>query len=353
MPLPDPAPAPSRDAGGALPYRPRRATPASRAPDLRVVGAGDGADPLDSDAAVEPLWLHAADGYRLGVTRYPVVGGPGAVRAHVVVAGAIGVPQRFYRRFAAFARARGHVVWTVDYRGVDRSAPVDGAGARASLRGFAATLLDWGRLDLAAVVAAAADLARHDGAPVWLVAHSFGGHALGLLPDPALVRACYTFGTGAGWHGWMAPAERARVLALWHVAGPVLTGALGYTPWRRMGMGEDLPRGVYRQWKRWCRYPDYWFGDPADGTAMRARFARVRAPIAAASATDDPWSPPRSRDAFMAGYANAAVTCVDLDPATSGTGPLGHLGYFRPAARVLWETALDWLAAHGTRTRPG
>lgn len=127
------------------------------------------------------------------------------------------------------------------------------------MRGFQAALLDWGRLDLAAAVSAAADLARHDGVPVYVIAHSFGAHAFGLLPDPARVCACYTFGTGAGWHGWMRPAERARVLALWHVIGPMLTRGKGYLPWSWLGMGEDLPLGVYRQWKRWCRYPGYWF----------------------------------------------------------------------------------------------
>ena len=298
--------------------------------------------------APEPLWLYAADGYRLGAMRYRA---PARVAAHLVVAGAIGVPQRFYRRFAAHAQARGCVVWTLDYRGIGRSGPTDARGAPASLRGFRADLLDWGRLDLAVVVRAASELARHErdgaGVPVHVVAHSFGGHALGLLPEPERVHACYTLGTGAGWHGWMPRGERMRVLALWHVIGPTLTGALGYTPWRRLGMGEDLPLGVYRQWKRWCAFRHYWFDDPAAADAMRAAFGRVRMPIAAANATDDPWSPPPSRDAFLLGFRNAPLTRVDLDPQRSGLGPIGHLGYFRPPARPLWDAVLGWLAAHG------
>jgi predicted alpha/beta hydrolase len=77
---------------------------------------------------------------------------------------------------------------------------------------------------------------------------------------------------------------------------------------------------------------------------VRALFARVRLPVRAANALDDAWAPPRSRDAFMAGYRNAPWDAVDVDPAACG-GRVGHMGYFRPAAAGLWDGALDWLAA--------
>src|SRR5918993_4655001 len=164
----------------------------------------------DATGAPEQLRLRAKDGRWLGAIRYPAHDG---VSAHVVVAGAIGVPQGFYRRFAAHAAARGCTVWTVDYRGI-------GLSGQRSLCGFRADLVDWGTFDLDAAVDGAFEEARCDGVPVYLVGHSFGGQALGLLPNPARIDACYTFGTGAGWHGWMSPVERTRVLALWHVIVP-------------------------------------------------------------------------------------------------------------------------------------
>ncbi len=185
---------------------------------------------------------------------------------------------------------------------------------------------------------------RRPGMPLYLVGHSYGGHALGLLPDPDAVDAAYTFATGAGWHGWMPPLERLRVLFLWRVLGPVWTRMHGYLPWSRLGMGEDLPIDVYRQWRQWCRFPRYFFDDPA----MRAtteRFGDVRFPIVAVNALDDAWAPPASRDAFMAGYRNAAVRSVTLDSRRAGLGAIGHMGYFRPKAVPLWNEALDWFAS--------
>jgi predicted alpha/beta hydrolase len=158
------------------------------------------------------------------------------------------------------------------------------------------------------------------------------------------VSAFATFGTGAGWHGWMPPLERIKVLALWHVLGPLLTRSTGYLPWSLLGMGEDLPLDFYRQWKRWCRYPNYFFGDPSMRHRLR-RFARVRAPILAAASIDDTWSPPNSRDAFMKGYSNAPWETLDIDPAQLGLTALGHMGYFKAHAEPLWATALAWLEA--------
>lgn len=282
------------------------------------------------DVRIERLTLTAADGYALAALRYR---SPTPPRAHLVIGGATAVPQGFYKRFAEHAARRGFDVLTLDYRGIGESAP-------PTLKGFRMDYLDWGRLDLAAAVEA-----MHQGdIPLYLVGHSYGGHALGLLPNPEAVNGAYTFATGAGWHGWMPPLERLRVLFMWRVLGPVWTRLAGYLPWSRLGMGEDLPLDVYRQWRQWCRFPRYFFDDP-DMKATTERFGDVRFPIVAVNALDDAWAPPASRDAFMAGYRNTAVRAVTIDPRGAGLGPIGHMGYFRPRALPLWNEALDWFDA--------
>ncbi|MCA4128600.1 hypothetical protein LDY98_20365, partial [Pseudomonas aeruginosa] len=62
-----------------------------------------------------------------------------------------------------------------------------------------------------------------------------------------------------------------------------------------------------------------------------------------ATALDDPWAPPRSRDAFVEAYRNAPLETLDLRP---DGGPLGHMGYFRAGAEALWDDALRWLRRH-------
>ncbi|SEL52652.1 Predicted alpha/beta hydrolase [Roseateles sp. YR242] len=274
------------------------------------------------------LTLTAADGYRLSAKCFPA---QGAARGRLIVAGATAVPQGFYRRFAAFAAARGYETLTFDYRGLGGSRP-------AHLKGFRMDLLDWGRLDLAAAVA---HMAQPD-LPLYIVGHSYGGHALGVLPNHDKVAGVYVFGTGAGWHGYMPLLERLRVQLMWNLVLPVLTWWKGYCPWSMLGLGEDLPIDVYRQWRHWCQFPRYFFDDPAM-QGIEHEFAAIRTPIVAVNALDDLWARPQSRDAFVAAYRNAPLIRTDLDPHTVG-GKVGHMGYFRSGAEPLWQNALNFFA---------
>lgn len=276
-----------------------------------------------------PRELIAADGYVLGASLYPA---QGPVRGRLVVAGATAVPQGFYQRFARFAGERGYEVLTFDYRGIGRSRP-------PSLKGFRMDLLDWARQDLAAAVDAMAD----DALPLYVVGHSYGGHAFGLLPNHRKVAGFYVFGTGAGWHGYMPLGERLRVLLMWKLVLPLLTWWKGYCPWRMLGMGEDLPVDAYRQWRHWCRFPRYFFDDPAM-RGIEAHYAAVTTPIVAANASDDLWASPASRDAFIDAYRHAPLVRTELDPARVG-GKVGHMGYFRPIAEPYWDDVLRWFAS--------
>lgn len=276
-----------------------------------------------------------ADGYPLVAQHYRATG---TLRGYIVIAGAIGVPQHFYRKFAEYTRGRGYDVFTFDYRGIGRSKP-------KSLRGFEMDFRDWGRRDLAAVVDGAANDAELLDVPVYVVAHSFGGHAFGMLPNHHRVRACFSYGTGAGWHGWMPGLEQIKVLALWNVVGPVLTMWKRYLAWSLLGMGEDLPLGVYRQWRRWCRFPHFCLDDPEVGVQMRRWFGNVRTEMLAAAATDDRWAPPRSRDAILTGYRNANIRKLNYQTSQMNVGALGHMGFFRSRASALWPAAIDWLAS--------
>lgn len=276
-----------------------------------------------------PLTLQAQDGFPLQALFFPAVG---QRKGRLIVAGATGVKQRFYSRFASFAAEQGMDVWTLDYRGIGLSRP-------QRLAELKMNYLDWARLDLAALLDHV--LAQGEG-PVWMVGHSYGGHAFGLLPGHDQVQRFATFATGAGWHGWMPPLERLRVLFMWHVLGPLIVRRKGYLAWSLLGMGEDLPRDVFVQWRHWCRWPRYFFDDPAM-PEVSAQFARVQTPILAINATDDKWAPPASRDAFMSGYSQAPMQAMTIEPRSLGMSGIGHMDYFRPQARALWQQTLDWL----------
>ena len=273
--------------------------------------------------------LKAADGFTLQATHFTATG---PCKGHLIVAGATGAPQRIYQRFAQYCAEQGVDVWTLDYRGIGLSKP-------ASLRGFEMNYLDWARLDLAALLDHVANTAT---GPIWMVGHSYGGHAFGLLPGKERIQRFATFATGAGWHGWMPWLEQLRVLFMWHILGPLIVKAKGYLAWSLLGMGEDLPRNVFLQWRHWCQWPRYFFDDPEQPHFAKA-FAEVAIPIRAINATDDKWAPPASRDAFMAAYSQADIEYITVAPSHIGMPSIGHMGYFRPQAKALWQDTLEWL----------
>jgi predicted alpha/beta hydrolase len=283
---------------------------------------------------MQTLTLTAPDGYALAASHYSAPSDQ-----FIVVGSATAVPRWFYSKFAEFAQARGINVITTDYRGI-------GESKRGSLKGFEMDYADWSRYDLAAAVAYAAQRGK-----VWMVGHSLGGHALGQLPQPNVLQAAYLCGAGAGWHGWMPRPERYRAWALWNLVGPIATRIYGYQPMSKFGLGEDIPMGAYRDWKRWCAYPHYFFDDP-QAKAITDKFADVRIPIAAVVSTDDLWAPPASRDAFFKGYRNAPVEAIDLNPRSLGVKQVGHMGYYRAqVGEQLWPQMLAWLGRHGLVSR--
>lgn len=281
-----------------------------------------------ADSKTERLTLNSRRGKRLSVylylpetENYPLV----------LIAGATGVPQRYYRHVAAFFQAQGIGAVTFDYESI-------GESRTEPIRECRASFISWAESDASVVLEHCLSIA-----PTAVIGHSYGGHAFGLLPRANESLGLYTFGSGAGWHGYMTGLEQLRVLTFWHLLAPAATKILGYLPSKRLGIGgEDLPVGVYRQWKRWCSFPHYWFDDPEFSDT--SRFGEVRVPIVAVTASDDAWAPPASVRAFMSGYTNAEVSYQTLNPQDYAAAAIGHMGYFRPTFRdTIWQDVATWV----------
>lgn len=200
----------------------------------------------------------AADGTPLSGTLYEP---PGRPDHHVLLAGAMGIDQRFYRGFANWLAQRGSRVMTFDLRGIGASRH---PRFRRSLRGLEADMLTWSRQDFGAAVAHLANTSP--GGRVALIGHSLGVHHAAMT-DPSTQKqisrvVCVAAGSGY-WRDW-APPQRRRAPLMLHLAGPLLVPLFGYFPGKRLGMLGDLPAGVVRQWSRWCRHPDFaWGAQPA------------------------------------------------------------------------------------------
>jgi predicted alpha/beta hydrolase len=284
--------------------------------------------PAADDVFSDDIRFPAADGFLLGATLFL----PRGTRSHaVLINSATAVPRKIYRGFASYLASRGCAVLTYDYRGTGDSRP-------KSLAGFPATMADWAALDMSAAV----DWMRTRYAmPLGFVGHSFGGQALGLIPNNAEVSRALLIAAQAGTWRLMTSPERYRIYALLACVGVPLTHALGYAP-GRVGLGLDLPKGVFLEWAKWVTSDRYFFDDQR----LRAlvNFPRYRGALRALSFADDPWATPPAVEMLCDAFTSTHPDIHVISPAEARAKKIGHFGFFRPEHRdTLWRGAADWL----------
>ena len=282
--------------------------------------------------------LAAADGTPLAV-RFVAPDDGTPHRGAVLIGGAMGVRQDYYRPFAEWLARQGFVVASFDYRGMGESRP-----AGASLREVDVDLFDWAA-DTDTVIEALAE--RAGGLPIVLIGHSLGAQLPGLLRHRDRLAGLLSVAAGSGYWRDNAPQLRRYVLYFWHVLVPLGTALFGYFPGRRFGKVGDLPRGVVLQWRRWCMHPRYHVG--AEGDAVRERFEAARFPVVALSITDDELMTERGTRVLVDCYANAPRRIERIAPHEVQARRIGHFGFFREQFQTtLWQRCAQLL--HGFHT---
>lgn len=277
----------------------------------------------------EEVTFAAADGYSLAGTYFA----PGeAPRAAVLINSAFGVRRRFYRALAERLASLGAAVLTYDYRGVGGSRP-------PRLRGFEARMVDWGRFDTEGALRWLGD--RHPRLAPRVLGHSAGGQVLGLAPSAPRVARLLLVASQSGWHGHWSGWGRFKLFLLWSLLIPPVAELAGYLP-GFLGVGEDVPKGVAREWAWWGKHPDYLLRD--GGEARRAAYGALRFPILALSLADDDYAPAAAVDGLLAIYAGARAAHRRLVPADFGRERVGHFGFFRKeVGGALWDECCAWL----------
>jgi len=278
----------------------------------------------------------SADGFEL---RGHCYGDPATAKAGLLIAGAMGVEQRFYAEFAQWMASQGYLVLSFDYRGMGASRP---DAMRHSLKGLDADIHTWAELDAAAALD---ELSRRlgTGRPIHWLGHSLGGQILGLLPNRERVSRAVTVGSGSGYWRENAQGLRRYVWWLWYVVVPVVLPLFGYFPGRRLRKVGDLPRGVMAQWRRWCLDRDYMMGE--GGAALRAQYAALELPMLSLAFTDDEFMSRRNTESLHSFYSGARPELRRIAPKDIGEPRIGHFGFFRSRFQTsLWPQVSQFLA---------
>jgi len=282
---------------------------------------------------INHIKIPATDGFELASTVYQ----PDPADANhkvVLIAPAMAVKRSYYDKYARFLTAEGFAVVTFDCRGIGDSRP-------PSLKGFEATLRDWGEKDMVGLIEWIT--ARYPSAKLLVVSHSVGGQLMGLVRNNHKVTALLAIAAQSGyWRLWDPPGRRYFMCVFWYVILPVLTSLFSYFPGRRIEMGEDVPAGVALQWATWGRNPNYIIDQ--HGQPIREHFRTFSVPLLAYSIEDDTDAPRRTVEGLLGVYSQAAIRHRHLSPEDLSVAAIGHFGFFRePFRSSLWTDTVHWL----------
>jgi predicted alpha/beta hydrolase len=244
----------------------------------------------------------------------------------VLLSPATGLKQHFYLRFAQWLATQGHDVLVFDYRGI-------GLSLQGPLGHCRASLADWGQLDQAAALEWL--LAHTGAAQAVILGHSAGGQMLGLLPNHRRVARLVGVAASTGWFKAMHPAFALKARFGLRIVVPLGIRLKGYGPTAMLGLGENLPAEVARQWGQWCAAGGY-ATNAVKNLPERDFHRLVRTPITVLHAEDDDIANPATVADLLHTFPSAPTQTRMLRPVDHGLKSIGHIDWFRASHQPIW-----------------
>ncbi len=163
------------------------------------------------------------------------------------------------------------------------------------------------------------------------------------LDNHTLLSKALLISSSVGYWNALASPYKYFTLFLWHVVVPITSATVGYVPASWFGLGEDLPKGVARDWRHWCLQPDY-YRSYLGTIVPHHYFDSVTLPLHFLFPEDDTIVTDRSVEGLTRFYTSAPITVEKLTLADFGLAKVGHLGYFsRRVKDSLWPKTISFL----------
>ena len=249
----------------------------------------------------------------------------------VCINSAGGVHQKFYQKYANFLSENHYHALTWDPRGIGLSRP-------KKLRGFQASFEDWADKDFKGVL----KYLRQKSKDIHIVGHSIGGVYVGMLEYQEPVQSIITVASQPAYYKDWDTSIRKKIYFQWHILMPFLTKIFGYFPGKKLGLLEDIPAGIIKDWHDRRKYPDIRDQHKAKGKPWAYHLLNV--PMWVIGIADDPIGTPKSMQRFLELFDNPHLQYTTIQPSEVGANQIGHFDFFRPQFEdTLWQKTLHWL----------
>lgn len=276
-------------------------------------------------SSFENLSIHCSDGYELSARFYPHQ----TTSKHalpILICPATGITKTFYNSYATWLTEQGHDVLVFDFRGI-------GESLHGPLKQSTASIVQWGQLDIPAAIDTLIN--KTQAAQVIILGHSAGGQLLGIVPNYNKVAKVVAVSGSTGHVKDLKGRTKLLAPVMFNVIFPIARYTLGYGPTNAIGMGENLPKDVAREWAQFCSKPGYVLN--ALGKTVQQDFhAQVNCPITAVWSTDDEIATQANVKDLLRLYPNAPTDMIELNPQATGHKAIGHMMMFKSSHKNLW-----------------
>ncbi|MCU4576571.1 alpha/beta fold hydrolase [Acinetobacter courvalinii] len=274
--------------------------------------------------SVESFWISCKDGYQLAAQFYPVLNSDKSYP--ILICPATGITKNFYHAFAQWLNQQGYPVLSFDFRGIGKS-------LHGALKDSTASINDWGIYDIPAAIEAL--LNRTQAEKVIIVGHSAGGQLLGIASNYHKVAKVLAIAGSTGHVKGLKGKTKVLAPVMFNVIFPVSSFVKGYGATQFIGMGENLPKNVAKQWAEFCSKPGYVM-NAIGKTIFEDYHQQIQCPITSFWATDDEIATHSNVKDLLRLYPNAQTKLIELNPQQLGYKRIGHMLMFKKSHQKIW-----------------
>lgn len=265
------------------------------------------------------------DQYELAATFFPA---EHSKRLPVLVCPATGITQKFYHRFCEWLNQQGYAVMVFDFSGI-------GASLYGPLKQSKASIVQWGQLDIPAAIDQLLQLTHAK--QVILVGHSAGGQLIGITPNHDKVAKVVAIAGSTGHVKGLKGRTKLLAPVMFKGIFPLARITLGYGPTQAIGMGENLPKDVARDWAQFCSQPGYVINAIGKTVTLDQDYHKeIRIPVTAIWASDDEIATEANVQDLLRLYPNAPTEAIELKPKELGHKRIGHMMMFKQSHQNIW-----------------
>lgn len=274
--------------------------------------------------SVESFWISCKDGYQLAAQFYPVLNSDKSYP--ILICPATGITKNFYHAFAQWLNQQGYPVLSFDFRGI-------GESLHGALKDSTASINDWGMYDIPAAIEAL--LNRTQAEKVIIVGHSAGGQLLGIASNYHKVAKVLAIAGSTGHVKGLKGKTKVLAPVMFNIIFPVSSLVKGYGATQFIGMGENLPKNVAKQWAEFCSKPGYVM-NAIGKTIFEDYHQQIQCPITSFWATDDEIATHSNIKDLLRLYPNAQTKLIELNPQQLGYKRIGHMLMFKKSHQKIW-----------------